>query len=67
MEDDAERYRQYAQDCRGLAQRAEPKDKAVLLKIADAWEQCATSATDAKSRAERAKKDGEGQSDFAPK
>jgi hypothetical protein len=62
MEESAERYRQYAQDCRRLAQRAAPKDKAVLLEIADAWDQCAN-ATDAGSRMEKVK-DDKGQSDL---
>jgi hypothetical protein len=39
-----EKYRQYAGDCRRLAGRAAPKDKAVLLEIAEAWEQCAKDA-----------------------
>jgi hypothetical protein len=38
--ENAEKYRQYAEDCRRMAQRAAPKDKAVLLEIANAWEQC---------------------------
>jgi hypothetical protein len=36
---DANKYREYAADCRRLAQRAGSKDKQVLLKIAEAWEQ----------------------------
>ena len=36
---DAEKYRQFAKDCIRLAAKAASKDKAVLLKIAEAWEQ----------------------------
>jgi hypothetical protein len=36
---EAEKYREYAADCRRLAERAGSKDKEVLLKIAEAWEQ----------------------------
>ena len=40
----AEKYRQFAEDCRRLAEKAAPKDKTVLLEIAAAWEQCAKDA-----------------------
>jgi hypothetical protein len=40
----AEKYRQFAEDCRRLAGKAAPKDKIVLLEIAEAWEQCAKDA-----------------------
>ena len=36
---EAEKYRGYATDCRRLAERASSKDKQVLLKIAEAWDQ----------------------------
>jgi hypothetical protein len=39
-----EQYRQYAEECRRLAARAAPKDKAVLLEIAAAWDECAKEA-----------------------
>lgn len=42
--DDVEKYRQYAAECRRLAQKAAAKDKAVLLEIADAWIACADEA-----------------------
>ena len=35
---DAEKYRQFAKDCIRLAAKAASDDKAVLLKIAEAWE-----------------------------
>ena len=40
----AEKYRQFAEDCRRLAEKAAPKDRSVLLEIAEAWEQCAKEA-----------------------
>jgi hypothetical protein len=42
--DDAEQYRQYAAECRRLAEKSSAKDKAVLLEIADAWIACAQRA-----------------------
>jgi hypothetical protein len=40
----AEKYRQFAEDCRRLADKATAKDRIVLLEIAEAWEQCAKDA-----------------------
>jgi hypothetical protein len=37
----AEKYRQFAEDCRRLAEKAAPKDRIVLLEIAEAWDQFA--------------------------
>jgi len=54
----AERYRQYAQDCRRLAEKAAPKDKIVLLEIAAAWDQFADVGSKSKGL-----KDGKDQSD----
>jgi hypothetical protein len=42
--DGAEKYRQYAAECRRLAEKSSAKDKAVLLEIADAWIACAEAA-----------------------
>jgi len=42
--DDAEKYRQYAAECRRLAEKSSAKDKAVLLEIAEAWMACAERA-----------------------
>jgi hypothetical protein len=42
--DDVEKFRQYAEECRRLAQKAAVKDKAILLEIADAWIACADEA-----------------------
>jgi hypothetical protein len=36
---DPEKYREYAADCKRLAERAKPEDKEVLMKIAEAREQ----------------------------
>ena len=35
---EARTYRQYAADCRRLAERMEKKDRAVLLNMAEAWD-----------------------------
>ena len=53
---EAKTYRQYAADCIRIAEKMEPKDKQILLKIAEAW----------KMRAEEAerreyKRDGKGE------
>jgi hypothetical protein len=37
MEDDPNLFRQYAAECRRLADHTSEKDRAVLLEIADAW------------------------------
>jgi hypothetical protein len=39
--DIAQRFRDYAAECRRLAQRAPEKDRKVLMEIADAWISCA--------------------------
>ncbi len=49
---EVETYRQYAADCRRLAERANNGDKAILLRIAEAWDQQAKLATS------QSKKDG---------
>jgi hypothetical protein len=46
---DAQRFRDYAAECRRLAQRASEKDRQVLNEIADAWISAAEEA-DRKSR-----------------
>ena len=48
-----EKYRQYAEDCRRLAERAAPKDKAILLEMASTWEGC---AVDAEGKLEKLRK-----------
>jgi hypothetical protein len=40
----ARKFRDYAAECRRLAQRASEKDGKVLIEIADAWEVCAQEA-----------------------
>jgi len=51
MEDDdddaqsnAKKFRDYAAECRRLAQRASEKDRKVLMEIAEAWIACAEEA-----------------------
>ena len=44
MENDPNLFRQYAAECRRLAEHASEKDRAVLLEIADAWLSCAGQA-----------------------
>jgi len=34
---DAKKYREYAAECRRMAQRAAEKDRNILMEIADAW------------------------------
>ena len=41
---EVEKYRQFAHECTRLAAKASPKDKAVLMQIAQAWEQQAKMA-----------------------
>jgi hypothetical protein len=49
---EAEKYREYATDCRRLAERASSKDKQVLLKIAEAWDQQAKLVESSRKRRE---------------
>jgi hypothetical protein len=56
--DTAEKYREYAEECRRMAERATLKDKAVLLEIAQAWDQCAVEAVRIEDRKKQAKADG---------
>jgi hypothetical protein len=37
MENDAARFREYAEECQRLAQQASQRDKDVLMEIAAAW------------------------------
>jgi hypothetical protein len=55
---EVEQYRQYAKECMRLAATASPKDKAVLLKIAEAWEQQAKLAEAARTKKSGSKTDG---------
>ena len=42
---EAETYQEFARECRRMAQRAaSEKDRAMLLQIADAWEEQVTAA-----------------------
>lgn len=40
----AKKFRDYAAECRRLAQRAPEKDRKVLMEIAEAWIACAEEA-----------------------
>ena len=51
--DEAEKFRQYAAECRRLAERAAAKDRAALLEIADAWIACAEDADRKATNAEK--------------
>jgi hypothetical protein len=42
--ENVKKFRKYAADCRQLAQRANAQDRAVLMKIAEAWLSCAEEA-----------------------
>jgi hypothetical protein len=44
MMDEIEKYRQYAAECRRLAEKSSAKDKVILLEIAAAWITCAERA-----------------------
>ena len=44
MDNDATLFRQYATECRRLADRAAEKDKTILMQIAAAWIACAEEA-----------------------
>ena len=37
--EDIEKFRQYAEECRRLAESMKPEHKATLLEIAEAWDQ----------------------------
>ena len=47
---DAKTYREYAADCRRMAKLASSKDKEVLMKMAEAWEERAKEAERAASK-----------------
>jgi hypothetical protein len=50
MDNDTDRFRQYAAECRRLADRASEKDKAVLMEIAAAWVVLCTEEAERKQR-----------------
>jgi hypothetical protein len=55
---EVEKYRQFARECMRLAATAKPKDKKVLLNIAEAWERQAKIAEAATVKKSAAKPDG---------
>lgn len=50
---EVEKYRQFARECVCLAAKAAPKERSVLLKIAEAWEEQANIAEAAKTKRTR--------------
>ena len=42
---DAQKYREYALECRRMAEKMSPQDKDALLKIAEAWDRQAEIAS----------------------
>jgi hypothetical protein len=42
--DNAKRFREFAAECRRLAEKAAAKDRIALLEIAEAWMACAEEA-----------------------
>jgi hypothetical protein len=40
----ARQFLQYAEACKRLAEKADPKDRTVLLEMANAWRRCAKEA-----------------------
>jgi hypothetical protein len=52
---EAKTYREYAADCIRIAERMGAKDKAALLKMAEAWEDRAREAERREKKAEREK------------
>lgn len=42
--ENAKKFREYAAECRRLAQRALEKDRKILMEIGDAWIACAEEA-----------------------
>jgi hypothetical protein len=56
----AQKFRDYAAECRRLAQRAPEKDRTVLMEIAEAWIACAEDAErKAKAADEKSEKSGQ--------
>jgi hypothetical protein len=50
---DANTYRQYANDCRRIAQRMNAKDKAIMMEMARVWEVRAEEAERVEARSNR--------------
>jgi len=48
--ENANKFRQFAAECRRLAQRASENDRKVLMEIAEAWVACAEEAERKESR-----------------
>lgn len=50
---DAKTYRQYANDCRRIAQTMNANDKAIMLEMAKVWEERAEEAERAEKKDDR--------------
>jgi hypothetical protein len=50
---DSNTYRQYAADCRRIAETMSAKDKAIMLEMAKVWEERAVDAEREKSKGDR--------------
>ena len=63
---EAEKYRKFSTECRRLAASATEKDKAVLLKIAEAWDAQAKLAEAKNSENSDSKLDGASPKPYTP-
>jgi hypothetical protein len=52
-------YRTYAEECRKLAQKLKPEHRDTLMKIAAAWDQCATEVEAARKSGDDADNDND--------
>ena len=50
---DSKTYRQYASDCRRIAETMSAKDKAIMIEMAKVWDERAEDAEREKSKADR--------------
>jgi hypothetical protein len=50
---DADKFREYASECRRMAQTAAQEDRLLLMKIAEAWSLCAEEAENGARRSRR--------------
>jgi hypothetical protein len=55
----ATQYRNYADECRKLAQKLKPEHRDTLLKIAEAWDKCADDAETARRSGDGADNDND--------
>jgi hypothetical protein len=50
---DADKFREYASECRRMAQTAPEEDRVLLMEIAEAWSLCAEEAENSARRSRR--------------